>query len=679
MQRRELTQFIKYLSGSGDFIETVKAIYLDNIECVDADRLYLLQMDEAGTHAETIITLDRNSGFVDSAYPVTDTSSEDYFKNTFVRCDNNGGELAVSPVFLQERIAMYIVAVKDEGELTKEALSYIAQMSIVIQNVATNRNFQVSLESSFNIVQNALDEIPIGVAILDDKEKNILLMNQVALNSTAIQNAMGMGLIRHMETGETYIEEIYEDETGLWFDVGFTDLKWIHGEDVLMCTVIDITQKVKNQQRIEYQANNDYLTGLFNRMKCERDLNEVIKKAVENKERGVLLFLDLDNFKQVNDGLGHQYGDMLLQEIAGAIQSIPQIANCCYRMGGDEFVIIIKPEYFGEITEIVDIISKRFNEPWKLLNVEYYCTMSMGLAIYPEHAVTVSDVIKKADYAMYEAKKEGKNRYRWYTDKDDTDKQKQGEFQDAIKNMVGNEFKDFELHYQPVMDRDGKLMGAEALVRINSGKIGKLMPAEFLPAAEYLGLMNRIGNYVLAKACETLASWNEKISPDFKMFVNIAPAQITMSKACDQIMDIIKSANAIPENVCFDVSERTEFRDERTLSANLEILSAHGVNIVVDDFGSGRMSLAFIKQIKATAVKFDSSFLRDNGQDTYNKAIAATVSALSSELGLKIGYVGVETEAQKNFAIDSGADFLEGFYYGETLSQDEFEKKWILT
>lgn len=317
------------------------------------------------------------------------------------------------PVYLRMKPVMYVYAqVKPDND----CIALLSEAALAIQSIASQKNFEESLSVSYRLMEEVLDDIPTGVAVLDRGGQNILLINKEAEKSRAIQNAMGTALLRYSKTGDKVIVDVNEKESGLWFDIYFTSVTWIDDNPVLMCSAIDTTQKVLNRKRIEYQANNDYLTGLFNRMKCEKDLKEIVDDAVKNNTKGSVLFIDLDNFKHINDGLGHQYGDLLLQEIAKMLSGISQISDNCYRLGGDEFVVIIKPEFYAETDEIADLILKRFNIPWKLIETEYRCTMSMGIAVFPDEGADITTLVKKADTAMYEAKNSGKNRYFHFKD-----------------------------------------------------------------------------------------------------------------------------------------------------------------------------------------------------------------------------------------------------------------------
>lgn len=681
MHDTSIPQPLKYLVDTNDFIVIVNAVFAEYIPLMQVEGLYLFQISADESHIRNIAESVKDDSGIQMPGELA-VSEMAFLNHEMVIVDHHrmgnlpeGYRMLFAPVYIREKAAMYVGAMVRELRFSQEQLTLLSQVTLLIQSIAAQKNFEDSLESSYRLLEDVLDEIPTGVAVLDKNEKEVLLMNHMAAESIAVQNAMGMGLERYTASGEIHIDEIYEKETGLWFDVQFNNIQWINGEHVLICTAIDVTQKIKNQQRIEYQANNDYLTGLFNRMKCERDLSEIIENSVKTGERGVLLFLDLDNFKQVNDGLGHQYGDVLLQEIASGIQSIQHIENSCYRLGGDEFVIIIRPEVFGEITRIVEKISHMFNKPWTIMEVEYYCTMSMGLAIFPDHGTTVQDIIKKADYAMYEAKKGGKNRYLWYEENKSEGNKEQKELEETIRTAVVEEFREFELFYQPVVDVDGAIMGAEALLRLNSEKYGRMMPVEFIPVAEYLGLISHIGNFVLRDACKTLKEWNDRFDSNLKMHINISSVQLMSPYAVERIMGIIRESGADATNVVLDLSETAEFRDEDKAFSTLDILRAHGVKVSLDDFGTGDVSLSLLKRLDTYVVKVDSSFIKNAASDVFKNSVIHSVCAMSKDMKFKVCFEGVETEQQKEFATSAGADFMEGYLFGTAMHKIEFEKE----
>lgn len=261
---------------------------------------------------------------------------------------------------------MYFAVFDVHNELSfdKVRMQFIRDVSRIIQSIAQKKVTNNSLLSSYEVLRDILSSIGSGIMVFDKHGNEIYFENDVARKTDevrrTIQKCVKERVIRQDNAKkpendeETETErpiEHYDPESGLWFEIKFSDLTWIDGSAVIVCTAVDITQKKKNQQKIEYQANNDFLTGLYNRMKCELDLRNIIRDAVCSNQKGALMFIDLDDFKHINDGLGHQYGDLLLQQIAAGLQGIPGLRGHCYRMGGDEFVVIVKPEQFIGISK----------------------------------------------------------------------------------------------------------------------------------------------------------------------------------------------------------------------------------------------------------------------------------------------------------------------------------------
>jgi len=683
MREISIPNVIKYLAERGDFLRIVEALFKDVIGPLEVDTLFLLQISAENDRIHNIAQVESTSlgeeeseeqdvaklFFNDIPFP------SPLFTGVVSEYDNEDGHFAFMPVYMRNETAMYVSS-RSKEPLDAEQTRVMSVITLIVQNIAGRMNFEDSLKMTHHVLENIFDIVPVGLMVIDKAQIKVNIMNTFATHSDAVQSAIGIGLKQYYANGQSSIDEIFEPETGAWFDVRFEEITWISGEKVTLATAIDVTQKVKNQQRIEYQANNDYLTGLFNRMKCERDLDMIVRESAKTGDRGVVIFLDLDNFKQVNDGLGHNYGDVLLQEVSNSLTEIPQIANSCYRMGGDEFVIIIKPSVFKEITQIVETVSNRFNMPWKLMEVEYYCTMSMGLAIFPDNGVVSTDLIKKADYAMYEAKKGGKNRYEWYAAVAPDDESDRKELEDDIKAEISGGCGNLELYYQPVVDSDGALRGAEALLRLKSDKYGLMLPETFIPIVEYLGLVSYVGDYVFEHACETLKKWND-IIPDFSMHINIASVQLMSGRAVEDFMEVIEEVGVNPDNIVLDISENAQFRDEDRAFQTLDILRAHGVKISLDDFGTGNLSLSLLRKLDAYAVKIDGSFINNAENDKYKNSVIKTICGLSKELGFKVCFEGIENEHQNSFAKSCEADLLEGFYYGDALTLERFEKEWL--
>ncbi len=461
-----------------------------------------------------------------------------------------------------------------------------------------------------------------------------------------------------------------------WYDLHQTEIDWVDGRKVSFSALHDITDKKIYQRKIEQQAYTDFLTGLYNRMCCERDLAQYIQKAEAEGGKGGLLYLDLDDFKHINDGLGHQYGDVLLKSISHSLQRIPEIHNTCYRMGGDEFVIVVPPESIARFDGIVEEIKEIFSKPWFLKNADYYCTMSMGICYFPEDGSSVQDLIKKADIAMYEAKKSGKNRVAVYSDNISSTSNKRLDMEKNMRDATAGDYKEFEVYYQPIIDiqKEGTpCVGAEALVRWNSATLGFIPPSDFIPLAEYLGLINPIGNHVMKEACKACQYWNTHGHPEFKVNVNLSVVQLLQTDIVETIEETIRRSGINPHNLTLEVTESLAINDMERMKKILNQIRGLGARIALDDFGTGYSSLNHIREIPLDVIKVDQSFVSDLTEDSYSQSFIKMVAeAFVCDLSADEirEYRGTLTEPGKespyrNRSIEENLELFEGMKNGE--------------
>ncbi|MDD2971308.1 MAG: EAL domain-containing protein [Lachnospiraceae bacterium] len=444
-------------------------------------------------------------------------------------------------------------------------------------------------------------------------------------------------------------------------------------------SVYDITDKKVYQRKIEQQAYTDFLTGLYNRMCCERDLARHIDEAKKDGDKGALLYLDLDDFKHINDGLGHQYGDVLLKAISHSLQNIDGIKTTCYRMGGDEFVILVPPESYQRFNLILEEIKEIFNKPWFLKDADYYCTMSMGVVNFPEDGDSVQNLIKKADIAMYEAKKSGKNRVAYYSDKINSSSNKRLDMEKNMRDATVDGYKEFEVYYQPIIDIQRKGLpctGAEALIRWNSNELGFISPTDFIPLAEYLGLINPIGNYVLREACKACKNWNDNGYPDYKVNVNLSVVQLLQPDIVDIVKSTIEETGILPKNLTLEVTESLAINDMERMKEILGNIRKLGVRIALDDFGTGYSSLNHIREIPLDVIKVDQSFVIDLAEDNYSQSFIKMISELAGSIGVSICVEGIETKEQYKVLEGMKVQLIQGYYFDRPMKRDAFEEKY---
>ncbi len=562
-----------------------------------------------------------------------------------------------------------------------QEIKFTADAVKILQSILTRRIQKNSLTSSYEALETILDNVGCAIYVTDKNTGNRLFANRKLQNTFAKElkeNKFAGLLQRGVSSGnDSGLYEIYHLERERWYDLTFKEISWVDGREAVIYSLYDITDKKLYQRKIEQQAYTDFLTGLYNRMCCERDLARQIDQAKKMNEVGALCYLDLDDFKHINDGLGHQYGDVLLKAISHSLQRIEGIQNNCYRMGGDEFVIVIPPEQYRRFDRIEEDIRQIFAKPWFLKDTDYYCTMSMGIVTFPEYGDSVADLIKKADIAMYEAKKGGKNRVARYNEGINSASGRRLDMEKNMRDATVDGYKEFEVYYQPIIDvQDGvECAGAEALIRWNSAKLGFIPPAEFIPLAEYLGLINPIGNYVLKEACARCKKWNDA-GYAYKVNVNLSVVQLLQADVVEVVEKVIEETGIEPRYLTLEVTESLAINDMERMKKILDSIKALGVKIALDDFGTGYSSLNHIREIPFDMIKVDQSFVKELADDAYSQSFVKMVAELAETLGVNICVEGIETEAQYEVVRNMKVKYIQGYYFDRPMKCEDFEAKY---
>ena len=574
------------------------------------------------------------------------------------------------------QMALFVADNDTKRVWTKENKEFITNIIRMTEGIVMRKISSRSLMSSRRALKEILDNMGNGLLVVDKESKEILFSNaemygihkKELLGSTCEQIKV-CGFASDCENckrlsskGDQW--EIYDDRFGRWFDVRTSEITWIDGKTVELFNLTDVTEKKSYEKKIEFQANNDFLTGLYNRMRCENDLFEIIAKAIDNNTSGYMLFIDLDNFKHINDGLGHQYGDMLLRLISIGLQQIDGIVNNCYRVGGDEFIIIIKPEQMEYADRIIDDIKKLFSNPWYISNTEYYSTMSMGIVRYPEDGKNVNELIKKADIAMYHAKQDGKNRIEFYNAVEEGASMKRLDVEKNLRSAIAFGGGEFEMYIQPIMDAmTGECIGGESLIRWNSSELGFLMPMDFVPLAEHLGLIVIIGEYFLKKACRINKMWSD-MGISKKLHVNLSVVQLVQNNVVEMVSDILNETGVDPSNIVLEITESLAINDMDNMRRVIQELKKLGVGIALDDFGTGYSSLSYIKKMNFDIIKVDKNFIDDITVNDYSQTFIKLITELSEKLGAKVCVEGVEEKEQLEVLRTMNVNMIQGYYYG---------------
>ena len=444
-------------------------------------------------------------------------------------------------------------------------------------------------------------------------------------------------------------------------------------------TSTDDTERRKAEDEIRNLAFHDSLTGLPNRRLLLDRLNQALASSARSGKCGALLFIDLDNFKTLNDTLGHDIGDLLLQQVAQRLVTCVREGDTVARLGGDEFVVMLE-DLSGNLqeaatqTEIVgEKILAALNETYELGNYKHHSTPSIGVTLFVDHQETIDELLKRADLAMYQAKAAGRNTLRFFDPDMQTLVTARATMEIDLRRAIVE--KQFLVHYQAQVDSCGRVIGAEALVRWQHPERGLVSPADFIPLAEESGLILPIGHWVLEAACGKLAVWAAKPEmAHLTVAVNVSARQFSLPNFVEQVLAVVDYLGVRPDRLKLELTESLLLENAEDIIAKMLALRARGVGFSMDDFGTGYSSLSYLKRLPLDQLKIDQSFVRDVLTDSNDAAIARTVVALGQSLGLAVIAEGVETEAQREFLEAHGCHAYQGYLFSRPLPVEGFEE-----
>ncbi|HZV62669.1 MAG TPA: EAL domain-containing protein [Methylophilaceae bacterium] len=428
------------------------------------------------------------------------------------------------------------------------------------------------------------------------------------------------------------------------------------------------------EERVGYLANFDTITHLPNRYAFNHKFQQLLDEASVQKSVLAVLVLDLDDFKVINDTLGHHVGDTLLRMVSQRLTSVVRQDDVIYRVGGDEFAMILN---HAEDVERVKTIAEKFirvlSEPFILNDRNLYVGVSIGASICPKDGNDVAQLLRNADAAMYHAKSHGKNKFQLFSEemhyKSSTRLTLEGELRDALEQGQ------FELCYQPQVSLlTRRLLGAEALIRWNHPQKGVMLPNQFIPMAEESGLIVPIGEWVLRTACQDIRFWHEQRYRPINLSVNLSGRQFREDGLIELVARILRETQADPDMLEFEITESVLMDDAESTVARLASLSSMGIHLAIDDFGTGYSSMSYLKRFPVERIKIDHSFIRDIPHDPDDVAI--TVATIQMARGLKLDVIaeGIETAAQAQFLREQGCEIGQGYLFSAALSKREMEK-----
>ena len=552
---------------------------------------------------------------------------------------------------------------------------------------------RTSLKEPFQLMAKAsstYDAIPVSTIVID-KNGLVQQVNQAACEQTGkkAEGILGRHYHELFHSADIYVEqcpvcermnkgvavkalELQLSGDAGWREFTITPHIGLEQSDLFVHVSRDISARKRAEKELLRQSQFDPLTNLPNRLLCTDRLAQIIKNAHRHSRMSAVMFLDLDNFKQINDTQGHITGDTVLVEVADALKELTREGDTVGRWGGDEFVVLL-PEVESESE--LEILSERvldeLAKPIVVSGREYNITASLGIACYPTDGKQADVLLSNADAAMFSAKAAGKHTFHFFEEKMNSNAQARMEMEDELVHAI--ERNELQLAFQPLVDiTTNRIVGAEALLRWNNKKLGNVRPDIFIPVAEETGLIEPIGRWVLQHACLAKRHWIDQGYNEISLAINISSKQLSQSGFLDFVTENIRQCNIDPKLLDFEITETLLLDNNVENNKVLYSLRKAGINISLDDFGTGYSSLNYLKNFPFSIVKIDRSFVKDIPEKQDDAALCKAIIAMADSLGLNVIAEGVETQDQLEFLRDSGVSLVQGYYFSPPVPQEEF-------
>ena len=425
---------------------------------------------------------------------------------------------------------------------------------------------------------------------------------------------------------------------------------------------------------IDILANNDALTGLPNRLLARARFDQFIELCKRNNEHIALIFIDLDNFKTVNDSLGHAAGDTLICEVANRLKNSVRASDTVSRQGGDEFLIILGGQANQEsVATVAAKIVEMMSVPYKINSLEISATCSLGISLYPDNGLDFESLLKHADMAMYKAKESGRNTFRFYDAQMNTNVIEHLHLISGIRNALLKD--EFKLFYQPQFDlKTGRIFGAEALIRWNNPELGNIPPNRFIPVAERSGQIHEIGTWVIGEACRQARKWQDAGLPDIVVAMNLSPVQFRRDNIERDVINALDASKLKASSIELELTESLLIVDSEHIRHLLKNIRALGVHLSIDDFGTGYSNLGYLTRFEVERLKIDQSFVRRLTENSNDEGIVRAIIEMAHSLNLEVVAEGVETLAVLKRLQELGCEYGQGYFWSPALPPDEFFK-----
>lgn len=527
-------------------------------------------------------------------------------------------------------------------------------------------------------------------ALLLDKSGTVIRANALAQKLFASSNGNLIGknfseicalsasecadVATHVRNG--HMEQTFTLKTGeiVCLDSTMVTVDNIDGEHFTLILLEDVSPR-KHQERQLYEiAHYDTLTGLPNRLLMQDRLAKLVDDAVtQDDNRFSVLFVDLDGFKAINDSEGHDVGDLVLSEVATRLRASQRSSDMAARFGGDEFVILLEGicEH-AEIEEAFLLIQSCLSEPIEIHGSRYFLSASVGVARYPFDALTTAELLRKADAAMFNAKKAGGNAYVFYDQLEDKSLKRSLKIKTELNYALERD--EFELAFQPIVNKSEDIVGAEALLRWNHKTLGSVSPDEFIPICEESNLIVGLGYWILNQASAALRQYHRKGFEGFFITVNVSYRQICMEDFVAHVEAILKAHDLDGKHLMFELTERVFVEDIKLVQQSIEQLNGLGITVAIDDFGTDYSSLSYLKDTSFSAIKIDKAFVKSIAHSASAATLCRAMTSMAHSLGLKVIAEGVETSAQFNILRNYNVDRYQGYLFAKPQSHFELEK-----
>jgi diguanylate cyclase (GGDEF)-like protein/PAS domain S-box-containing protein len=560
-----------------------------------------------------------------------------------------------------------------------------------IEGIAHDVTEHKKAEENIHRLSQGLDQCSVAI-IITDTEGNIEYANRQyrVLNNLVDQSLQGqkprvlkwgnMSDEQNKELWETIIkgnewhgefENKDKDDNSFWEHVNISPIKDKKGKiSHFLVLEEDITLEKEFKTRLAKKTNYDELTGLPNRTMAIDRLSNAIELAKREKHAVAVMYIDLDQFKTVNDSLGHAVGDRLVIEASKRLIDAVRKSDTVARIGGDEFLIILPVlDAVTQLSNVAQKVLESFSKPFHLNGHELHVTASIGLTTYPSDGITAEVLLRNADAAMFKAKETTRNTFCFYTNEMNEQAVKRMKMEYHLRHAL--ERNELYIEYQPLIElNSGKPKGVEALVRWKSGELGRIGPMDFIPLAEDIGVINQIGEWVLKEACKQTAKWNQKLDElsRLSIAVNVSSRQFKDGNLLEVVKKALEESQLQAQYLELEITENLLLDDDNKTLSILKQLHGLGVRLSVDDFGTGYSSLSYLKKFPVDTLKIDSSFVQDIASDVEDEALTKAIIAMAHSLGLIVVGEGVETKEQLDFLKKEGCDVVQGYYFSRPVS-----------